>query len=241
MSANGGIGRSGVWLALGLIIGLVGLGALLRSAALEYKAFERTVVVKGLAEREYPADVVIWPIQFTAADNDLVKLYATVEDSQNRIRAFLTERGIAADEISAGAPSIIDKSAQQYGGNSPAPFRYSATQTVTVYSSDVGNVRAVMPELSALGRTGIVFSGDQYQAPIEYLFSQLNDVKPAMVEEATSNARQVAEKFAADSNSRLGKIKRASQGQFSISARDRNNPHIKKVRVVSTIEYYLGD
>jgi len=62
-----------------------------------------------------------------------------------------------------------------------------------------------------------------------------------MVEEATTKAREVATKFAEDSQSKLGKIKRASQGQFSIAARDNNNPHIKKIRVVSTVEYYLSD
>jgi hypothetical protein len=62
-----------------------------------------------------------------------------------------------------------------------------------------------------------------------------------MIEEATRNAREVAQKFAEDSDSRLGKIRQASQGQFSIEPRDTNNPHIKKVRVVSTVEYYLSD
>jgi uncharacterized protein len=62
-----------------------------------------------------------------------------------------------------------------------------------------------------------------------------------MVEEATTKAREVAEKFAKDSKSKLGKIKKASQGQFSINNRDKNNPHIKKIRVVSTVEYYLSD
>ncbi len=62
-----------------------------------------------------------------------------------------------------------------------------------------------------------------------------------MIEEATRNARAVAEKFAADSQSRLGKLKRASQGQFTIEDRDSNTPYIKRVRVVSTVEYYLSD
>ncbi len=62
-----------------------------------------------------------------------------------------------------------------------------------------------------------------------------------MVEEATMKAREVAKKFAKDSNSSLGKIKGATQGQFSISPRDRHNPHIKKIRVVSTVEYYFSD
>ena len=86
-----------------------------------------------------------------------------------------------------------------------------------------------------------MISGDDYQARTEYLFTGLNALKPAMIEEATRNAREVADKFADDSESVLGKIKSARQGQFSISDRDSNTPHIKKVRVVSTIEYYLSD
>ena len=98
-----------------------------------------------------------------------------------------------------------------------------------------------MGSLSELGKQGIVFTGGNYQSATEYIFTRLNEVKPEMIEEATRKAREVAEKFASDSNSALGKIKKASQGQFSISERDKNNPHIKKIRVVSTIEYYLSD
>lgn len=98
-----------------------------------------------------------------------------------------------------------------------------------------------MGSLSQLGKQGIVITGGNYNAQTDYIFTRLNDVKPEMIEEATKKAREVAEKFSSDSQSSLGKIKRASQGQFSISARDRNNPHIKKVRVVSTVEYYLSD
>jgi len=98
-----------------------------------------------------------------------------------------------------------------------------------------------MGKLSVLGKKGIVFTVGNYEAKTEYIFTRLNQVKPQMVEEATRKAREIALKFAADSKSRLGKIKRASQGQFSIKSRDKNNPHIKKVRVVSTVEYYLSD
>ena len=112
---------------------------------------------------------------------------------------------------------------------------------MTVYSNDIDAVRSVMGALSELGKKGIVFTGSGYDSQTEYLFTRLNEVKPEMIEEATRNARHVAEKFAADSDSQLGKIKRASQVQFSIYARDRNNPHIKKVRVVATVQYYLSD
>jgi hypothetical protein len=98
-----------------------------------------------------------------------------------------------------------------------------------------------MEDLVELGKQGLVFSGSHHGSMIEYQFNGLNEIKPAMIEEATVNARAVAEKFARDSDSAVGKIRRASQGRFTITDRDRNNPHIKNVRVVSTIEYYLAD
>ena len=76
---------------------------------------------------------------------------------------------------------------------------------------------------------------------ISYEFTKLNDVKPQMIEEATKNARVTAEKFASDSESKLGKIKHANQGIFSIVDHDNNTPDIKRVRVVTTIDYYLKD
>ena len=235
--------HSGSALVLGvfILLGLAALGYLLGDAAIRFKEFERSVTVKGLSEQEYPADVVIWPIQFTLADNDLGALYGSLADNADRIRTFLQEAGIEAAEITVAAPVVTDKSAQSYGGTQQPEFRFSAVQTVTVYSTDVEGVRKVMGRLVDLGKQGIALTGGDYQNQTEYLFTRLNEVKPGMIEEATRQAREVALKFAQDSDSRLGKIRRASQGQFSISPRDKNNPHIKKVRVVSTIEYYLSD
>jgi uncharacterized protein len=232
---------SALILGICALLGLLGLAHILKSAALEVKQFERSVTVKGLAEQEFPADIVIWPIQFTFAENDLSKLYTLVDNSSKKIINFLQANAIEASEISIDPPTITDKNAQQYGSDNYVKFRYTAVQTITVYANDVARIRKVMSLLSELGKEGIVFSGDNYNAQVEYIFSQLNAIKPAMIEQATNNARAVAEKFAADSHSRLGKIKQASQGQFSISDRDKNNPHIKMVRVVSTVEYYLAD
>lgn len=229
------------FLGLSIFLGLAALGYLLGNAALSYKEFERTVTVKGLSEREYKADIVIWPIQFTTASNEIGQTYQLIDQSTASIKRFLEQAGIPSDEISISTPQITDKSAQNYGNSTKPEFRYSATQTVTVYSHDIDTTRRVMGRLSELGKQGIVFSGDRYQSQTEYLFTRLNEVKPEMVEEATRQAREVAEKFASDSQSTLGKIRSASQGQFSINARDKNNPHIKKVRVVSTIAYYLSD
>lgn len=230
-------------LVLGVFIflGLTSLGYLLGNSAIKFKEYERTVTVKGLSEKEFGADIVIWPIQFTAAGNNLEELYEAIDGNTTKISEFLAGKGVDKKEISFTTPSITDKSAQQYGNQAKAEFRYTAIQTVTVYSSDIDSVRKVMGELSELGKQGIVFTGGNYQSQTEYLFARLNEIKPEMIEEATRKAREVAEKFASDSKSTLGKIRKATQGQFSITARDKNNPHIKKVRVVSTVEYYLSD
>lgn len=228
-------------LGMFIFLGLALLGYFLADAAIRYKEYERTVTVKGLAEQEHPADIVIWPVQFTIANNDLTELYDAIEKSTDKIRMFLQENGIAASEISLSSPAITDKSAQSYSNTQQAEFRYSAVQVVTVYSPNIDQVQRVMAGLPQLGKQGIAFTGGNYETRPEFIFASLNDIKPAMIELATTKAREVATKFANDSGSKLGKIKRASQGQFSITGRDKNNPHIKRIRVVSTVEYYLSD
>lgn len=224
-----------------LVLGLSALGLTLKQAITDFKMLDRSVTVKGLAENEYPADIVIWPIQYTSASNDLEALYQELDAQNTKIVAFLESKHIDSKEITLATPKITDKLAQQYGGGEDSKFRYMAVQTITVYSSKIDAIRNVMPQLSELGKTGIAFSQADYDAQVEYIFSRLNEVKPQMIEESTTNARSVAEKFATDSQSRLGKIKKATQGQFTINNRDKNNPHIKRIRVVSTIEYYLAD
>jgi hypothetical protein len=232
---------SALILGICLLAGSAVLGFLLGNAPVKFRQFERTVTVKGLSERDYNADIVIWPIQFTTTSNNLDELYNAVETNSKKIKEFLLQNGIEEKEISSSTPFIVDRSAQQYGDETKSEFRYIGNQTVTVYSSNIAAARQTMGKLSELGKQGIVLTGDAYQSETEYIFTKLNDIKPAMIEEATRNAREVAEKFASDSKSSLGKIKDASQGQFTIENRDKNNPHIKKVRVVSTVTYYLSD
>ncbi len=226
----------GALIALGLAV----LGYALGSSAIRFKEYERVVSVKGLAEREMAANIAIWPINFSGANADLTALYAKLEGDAGRIIDFLKARGFEQSEITVAAPDVTDKLAQRYGGNEQVQLRYTASQAITVYSGNIDLVRSSQNDLAELGKQGIAFGGDGYQRT-EFLFTDLNNIKPEMIEEATRKAREVAEKFAADSSSRLGKIRTANQGQFTVSDRDMNTPHIKNVRVVSTIEYYLSD
>lgn len=229
--------------ALGLFI-LLGLGVLgffISRGLTGMRELDRSVAVKGLSEREVPADVAIWPIRFTEAENDLGLLTAAIQRKNGLIVEFLRRNGFREEEITVAPPSLVDKRAQEWGGSGAPGFRYAGTSTVSVYTENVAAVLASREKLLELGKAGIAIAGQEYDARISFLFTKLNDLKPAMVEEATRNAREVAEKFAVDSDSRLGKIRRASQGLFTIEDRDPNTPHVKKVRVVSTVEYYLAD
>jgi hypothetical protein len=230
-------------LALGICIaaGLVLMGIVLGQSALRVKKLDRVVTVKGLAEREVEADIALWPVTFTDANNDLGALYQSLDTKTKQIVDFLLKHGFEREEITVSPPAITDKLAERYGGQQNVTLRFAATQVVTVYTHKVDAVRAALTSMAELGKDGIVLKGDEYQNRTQYIFTKLNDIKPQMIEEATRNAREVAEKFAHDSESTVGKIKRASQGQFSITDRDQNNPHIKKVRVVSTVVYYLAD
>ena len=202
---------------------------------------DRTVTVKGLAEREVHANIAIWPLKFNEANNDLNQLYSEIQKKSEMIIDFLKKNGFSDSEISISQPAILDKQAQGYGDTSKIKFRFTASTTITVYTEKVSNVIKSMTKVVQLGKHGIALSGQDYQNKSEFLFTDLNRIKPEMIAEATKNARQVAVKFAKDSNSKLGKIKKARQGQFSIRNRDSSTHHIKKVRVVSTIEYYLSD
>lgn len=227
-------------LGLFLFLGLAALGYFIAASPAKFRAYERTVTVKGLSEREVVADTAIWPIVYSVAGNEIGEVYRLLDQDRERIMEFLKQRGFPIESITVTAPSVVDKVAQNYGGQ-PVELRYNAQQTITVYSDRITEVRASTSRLADLGRDGVLFTGNDYSASTEFLFNGLNEIKPNMIEEATRNARGVAEKFARDSESTLGKIKSARQGQFTITDRDKNNPHIKKVRVVSTIEYYLSD
>ena len=134
----------------------------------------------------------------------------------------------------------FNKLANEYGDNNRA-FRYIAKNVVTVCTSDVDKVLALMSNQADLLKKGVVVAGNDWENPVEFKYEGLNEIKPQMIEEATKNAREVAEKFAKDSDSKIGKIKSANQGTFSIEARDSNTPYIKRVRVVTSVTYYLNN
>lgn len=224
-----------------LALGLVLAGYFISQTLVAGKKLDRTVVVKGLAEKEVQADLAVWPMQITLSSNELNELQGQLEQQTSKVIEFFKKNGFNEQELSVGSPNIQDTQAQMYGGQYSSPYRYIAQTDISVRTSDLDKLHKANQKIPSLIGQGIVLGSKNQWQPITYSFTKLNDIKPGMIEEATRNAREAAEKFARDSGSKVGKIKSANQGLFSISNLDENTGEIKNVRIVSTIEFYLED
>ena len=225
--------------AIIVAMGLTAMGVAIRNGIVTFKDRDRCVVVKGLAEREVKANKVSWPLTYKELGNDPSEMYSVIERKNKKVVEFLKAGGIKEEEISVNSPTISDRQANTYN-NEVMTYRYVAKSVITVTSTNVDLVRTLITRQAELMRQGIALISEEYGTDqIKYDFTGLNEVKPAMVEEATKNARATAQKFADDSEGALGGIRSAQQGQFSIESRDENTPYIKKIRVVNTIEYSL--
>ena len=203
----------------------------------------RTVRVKGLAEKDVSANLALWHIRFQAANNMLGQAKTDIEHQEKILRAFLEKAGFTDNEILVQGLSMQDAYADAYRDKNTISARYTLTQTWTVRSAQVDLVNTTHAQIGDLVAQGVNFS--TYGNAVSYLFTGLNEIKPIMLKEATHNARQAADEFALNSGAKVGKIKSASQGVFSILPREeipdqseQEQIH-KKVRVVSTVEYFL--
>lgn len=223
-----------------LAVSIAFLGLCIKWGIDDFANKDRNVTVKGLAEKEVEADKVAWPIPTKELGNDLPELYQRINTTTAKVKAFLKQHGIKDDEINVNAPVVIDLNADQYSNNNRG-FRYNITSTITVTSQNVKLVRSIMAKQGELLKQGVAVLDGGYENRITYEYVGFKKMKPQMMQEAIKNAEATAQEFATNSNSKLNKITKADQGQFSIDDRDANTPYIKKVRVVTTITYSLKD
>ncbi len=196
---------------------------------------DRAVTVKGLSTQDVKADYVVWPLRFGLMGNDLQDVYGEIADMQEVVRKFLIKKGFKESEIKDGNMSVNNNWASYYGDK--PEYHWTINTSIIVSTENVDLVILNQGCQTELLSKGYVINSDEWS--IDYQYNGLNELKPKMIEEATKNARAVAQKFAEDSNSKLGGIRRASQGQFSVED-DSYQPWIKHVRVVTTLDYFLN-
>ncbi|MBM3343125.1 MAG: SIMPL domain-containing protein [Betaproteobacteria bacterium] len=233
-------------MAVGLTLGGWMLGTQIKATRMS----DRYVSVKGLVERNVKSDLAIWPLTFKVAGDELAALHGRTEADKKAILQFLTEHGLQPNEIEIGAIRVVDTLAQEHGGGSRAPYRYVVEQVVTVRTPRVDPVAEAAQKTIELLRKGIALGGGHRRDPI-YKYTALNTIKPDMITEATRNAREAADRFAADSGAKVGAIRNANQGVFSILAADSSEGFdghggadaslMNTVRVVTSVTYYLDN
>jgi hypothetical protein len=227
---------------------LIGTGLLLAGFFPGYYYYHtqmdnRTVTVKGLAEQDVVADLAIWTIRFQTAGNDILLAKKDIENQQKMIADFLVKAGFAADEIGVQGLTMQDAYADSYRDKSSISARYTLNQTMLVRTDKVALVKDTYPNIGDLVSKGVTFN--PYGNGVSYVYTKLNEIKPQMLNAAIVNAKAAADEFAKTSGSKVGDIRHANQGVFSITAREENPDSSesgqinKKVRVVSTIEYFL--
>ena len=217
-----------------IVLAAVVLGISLIFTVKTLKSYDDTVKVRGLCEKEVPADRVVWRISYSEKDNSLADLRTIVRRNNDIIVSKLTEAGFKSDEIKVANASYDDR--YMYSNNvSQVSYRYVANQTVTVFTKNLDLVRKLQQTLE----TDLVNQNILANSWADYQYLGLNDIKPAMIAESLENARAAADEFAKNSHSRIGKMRTASQGYFEVEDLDENTPQVKKVRVVTTVEYYL--
>ena len=222
---------AGGLIALGLFFG----GLFIYCGITRFANKDRAVTVKGLSTREVEADYAVWPLSYAWSGNDLPALYERLEQVTARVKKHLLALGFEEADIRQGSINVHDNWSDYYGNHRPE-YKYTLNTSLIVSTNKVKLVVESQGKEAELLKEGIIVKTESWN--LDYQFNGLPELKPAMIEEATQNARAVAKKFADDAKCSLGSIRRASQGQFSVES-DQYQPWVKHVRVVTTVDYYL--
>src|SRR4029453_16377500 len=209
-------------------------------------AEHRTVTVRGVSERDVTADLATWSVDFSHQGTELSPVQQSVDQQARVVRAFFQRAGFRPGEITDVDVSLSREQPTDREGEPVGPQRLTVRRSLQLRTTDVRKARPAYTRQAELLRDGVELSGSN----VSYTFTKLNDLKPGMIAEANQNARRSAEQFAHDSGVSVGKMKTASQGYFSVGARDGEDcddcgssggsSPFQKVRVVTTIDYDLG-
>ena len=227
--------KNNIFAAALVALGLCLAGVCIYCGLKSFAERDRAVTVKGLSTREVEADYVVWPLSYGWNGNDLPSLYAQLNEVGLKVKKHLLAMGFEESDLRQGTISVENNWEGYYGDRRPE-YKYTLRTSMIVSTDKVALVVASQGKEAELLKDGIIVRSDKWE--LDYQYNGLPELKPSMIEEATRNARAVAQKFADDAQCSLGSIRRASQGQFSID-NDNYQPWIKHVRVVTTVDYYL--
>ena len=239
-------------LSIAIIIGVTFASIVLGRALQRFRTEDRYISVKGFSEREVKSDLVVWTIKTRIANDNLSEGSKAIEDAKNKVVDFLLRNNIKQDEIIQKDLIVNDKKAQEYGGQTGESYRFIIDKIIQVRSADVDNIQKVSRMTDELLQAGVVISNrNEYEGSVKFFFTKLNEIKPDMLSEATRNAKEAAIQFTKESDTKLGDLRKATQGLFTIIDRDNflsgqtnygmsGSDLYKNVRVVVNVDYSIN-
>lgn len=231
--------------ALLVAAGLAVAGFAVGQGLERFRMSDRSVTVKGLAEKDVESDFAVWTLSFRRAGAEFGDVQQALAGDRDKVLAFLKTRGFTEAELDARPLQVQDLFAREYAqGNTP--LRFNGTGQVLVKSPRVAEVDAAARAVDPLIQAGVQLGGENEggRSGPRFQLRGFNDIKAPLLAEATRNAREQADKFAAEAGAQLGPLKNANQGVIRITGDDGNDfddgrSRTKRLRVVSTFEYEL--
>lgn len=231
-------------LLVALIVGagIAGAGFFVSGGLERFRMADRSITVKGLAEQDVDADFAVWSLGFRRAGNEFAEVQQALAADREKVQGFLKAQGFEDAEVEVRPLTVQDLLARDYA-QSNTPLRFNGSGQVLVRTARVAEVARAALALDPLIRAGVQFSGEGEDGP-RYQLRGFNDIKAPLLAEATRNAREQAEKFAAEAGARLGPLKSANQGVIRITGDDGTDyddgrSRTKRLRVVSSFVYEL--
>jgi hypothetical protein len=240
-------------LAIAIFIGLSILGFFVYKGLKTFSDKDRIVTVKGLAEMDIVATSASITIHYSVSGDELAALHTQSETKKNAILDYLKSNGYEASQLKVAKTELSDREHYyefewQEGKKVQVKVdRYSIAQNITITSKDVRHTEEKASQLKG----DLISKNLTSNISTDYVFPELNSIKPKLIAESTKNARIAGEQFANDSQASLGKIKTASQGQITLAnsyssgeegvatTQAPTEPYIQRARVVSTIVFFL--
>lgn len=240
----------GVMICLGLIV----MGICINKGLQSFSNKERIVTVKGLAEKNIKATKAEIIIKTKFGGSSPKEVVVKVDNRIAALSDYLKEKKYNFKTNDLYLNDTKTDYTYEWVDNRRIQVkkdRYFASKNITIALDDVENAKTIAREIEL-----DLINKDLFcDIEVEYTFPELSTIKPELIAESTKNARITGEQFAKDSQSKLGKIKTASQGQITIVGQPRyyyydeeedmsnapKEPYLQKARVVSTIVFFLED
>nr|WP_309756255.1 SIMPL domain-containing protein [Flavobacterium sp.] len=179
-----------------------------------------TISVTGSGKKDFVSDLIVWNGSFSKKSTTLKDAYAALDADREKIKNYLTSKGIAATKMVFSAVNFNKDFETTFNENSTTRQQiftgFTLTQSVNIQSKEVNKIEEISRQSSELINSGVEF----YSSPPEYYYTKLAELKIQMIAEATKDASARAKSIAENADANLGSLKKSDMGVFQITGQN---------------------